>query len=167
MRNTVILFILIISNLSFASAIITNFKGQDIYGCFNEIKTSKYESTTLIIRNDSSVSNDFIINEKDNKNSILIIGSYKSEFRETFEVSPLNLEAKDIFMNSQDGWDPKLYDKTFFTAKGNLKAFSIQQPEQEIITARYTEFASQELNLICTSNKKLVDNLYLKLIFNK
>lgn len=167
MNKTLIIFSLVISNLCFATSVLTKLKDKNIYGCFNEIKTSKYESTTLIIRNDSSVSDDFIVNEKENKDSVLIIGSYKSDFRETFEVSPLKFEGKDVFMNSQDGWDPKLYDKTFFTAKGNLKAFSIQMPDQEIITAKYSEFAAKELSLICTSNKKLISSIYLKLILNK
>lgn len=167
MNNTLILLCLLISHLCFATSTLTKFKDSNIYGCFNEIKTSKFESTTLIIRNDSTVSNDFIVNEKENKNSLLIIGSYKSDFRETFEVSPLKFEGKDVFTSSQDGWDPKLYDKTFFTAKGNLKAFSIQMPEQEIITAKYSEFAAKELSLICTSNKKLINSIYLKLILNK
>lgn len=159
--------LLIFSSYAFSSEGITKFKNKIIYGCFNEIKNDSYSSSTLILRRDKSLlSKDFIVNDVDNANSILVINRYKSKYKESFEVAPLKYEAKLDFADSSDGWDPKSYDKTFFTAKGNLKAFSIQDSDEQFLYAKYAVFAGEEINLICTGNKRLIQSLFLKLIDN-
>lgn len=163
----VLSIILIFSSYDFSDEGITKFKNKTIHGCFNEIKNDSYSSSTLILRRDKSLlSKDFIVNDKENANSILIINRYKSKYKESFEVAPLKFEAKVQFADSGDGWDPKTYDKTFFTAKGNLKAFSIQESQEQFQYAKYSVFAGEEINLICTNNKKLIQSLFLKLIDN-
>lgn len=163
----VLTILFIFSTYAFSSEGITKFKNKTIYGCFNEIKNDSYASSTLILRRDKSLlSKDFIVNDEDNANSVLIINRYKSKYKESFEVAPLKHEGKINFADSNDGWEPKTYDQTFFTAKGNLKAFSIQDSGEQFLYAKYAIFAGEEINLICTSNKKLIQSLFLKLIDN-
>lgn len=162
----ILLFTFLSSSLLFASNPLTKIKDKVIYGCFNEVTNSNYKSTTLILRNNSLVSDDFIVNEKENKNAVLVVNSYKSKSLETFEVSSLKLEGIDKFKDSADGWQPTLSPNTIFTAKGNLKAFSIQDTKEDITTAKYSDFAAKSMQLVCSTDKKLINSIFLKLILN-
>lgn len=162
----VILFFVLSTTLVFSKEITLSQK-KKIYGCFNEINTPTERSFILIFRNSEFESSDPIINLKENKNSILVIKKYKSHVNETFEVSRLNFTSKSSgYAKVEDGWSPKDIPETIFTARDELKAFSIQNEISGFFVGNYSEYAYKDIQLICTSNKNLVKELFLKVTSN-
>lgn len=155
MNKTLILLILSISLLASPLAINGN---DEIHGCFNHTETKKSESFTLILRNYGLVSNDLVINHKENKNSVLVIKKFNSHSKESFEVSPIRHRK-----NVQNDWSPRPYEKSIFTIRDHFRSFSINEKEGLFYLGNLIEYAGGDLPLICSTNPNLIKEIFLNL----
>lgn len=146
--------------LSSYSQEITSVNNSSIYGCFKQISNPNYEYTILLSRKDLyEISNP-------ESNTILMMSKYSPKSgMGGFEMAPLQFEGTTFFRDSEDNWYPKIKEGTFFTAKGNKNAFSIQYKENTgKVKAVFTQFKKREIQLECTSDKSFIKNLHFKLL---
>lgn len=147
----ILLLLITFCSFSFAIDPVTSLNSRNIYGCFKISKLKNYTKTLLIFRDEA-------------ENHITVIKSLKSDGFEKFHSISLEFEGTNSFSNSNDRWNPVLHKGTFYTAKGNLAAFSIQKHLNSNPKAIFSEFKNEEELLLCSYSKQFISNLWLDLI---
>lgn len=156
-----LIFLCVISLNCFSQEIV-KLNEKNIYGCYKQISNSKYDFTILVSRK-----NIFKTSNSDS-NTILMMSKY-SPLRGmgTFSMAPLLLEGTTFFKDSKDNWEPNLAEDTFFTAKGNLEAFSMQfKKNTSKLQAIFSQFEKGEIELECTTDKSFIEDLHYKLLMD-
>ena len=155
--------LLTLSTLSFAIEPIFKLEnGEAIYACFNEIDNENETSFDLVIRNHKGIDDSFFADIDSTKKAVILVSMTKTSSSASFGVSPLLYEGKTKLEGPNEGWSPDLHEDTIYTARGNLRAISIQKKHLGFYFGDLYQFANATKDLICTTNKETAKALTKK-----